>query len=122
MPYYLKHGLVPDDPFKTIDEKGVGQLVQLATDAARKANPAIHIGVCGEHGCVPARAAARAAAATHDGVSSRLMSRVDCVRSLVPNEKKSLRVACAKRAGRVAVARRERAADDARSRRPVLRP
>ena len=42
-----------EDPFKTIDQIGVGQLVKLATKKARKIKPKIKIGICGEHGGDP---------------------------------------------------------------------
>lgn len=47
---YLQKGILRKDPFKTIDVKGVGQLVKVATILARRDNPDIEIGVCGEHG------------------------------------------------------------------------
>ncbi|HSK23168.1 MAG TPA: pyruvate, phosphate dikinase [Egicoccus sp.] len=54
MPYYLEHGLLPADPFATLDEAGVGELVRLATAAAKAASPQTEISVCGEHGGDPA--------------------------------------------------------------------
>ena len=42
------------DPFKSIDEEGVGQLVQMAADKGRKTRPNIKLGICGEHGGDPA--------------------------------------------------------------------
>ena len=50
---YLRLGLVDADPFVTIDEKGVGQLIALAIDSVRSVDPKIKIGVCGEHGGDP---------------------------------------------------------------------
>ncbi|MFA9445745.1 pyruvate, phosphate dikinase [Egicoccus sp. AB-alg6-2] len=54
MPHYLEHGLLPADPFATLDEAGVGELVRLATAAAKEARPVIEVSVCGEHGGDPA--------------------------------------------------------------------
>ncbi len=54
MPLYVSRGLLPEDPFGSLDVEGVGRLVAMAVDAARSANPAIDIGVCGEHGGDPA--------------------------------------------------------------------
>ena len=48
--YYIQNHVLQDDPFETIDEKGVGELMKIAIEKARKANKAIHISICGEHG------------------------------------------------------------------------
>ena len=54
LPRYLKLGLYEHDPFRSIDTKGVGQLVRLAVDKGRSVRPDIELGVCGEHGGDPA--------------------------------------------------------------------
>lgn len=46
--YYDKR-IFERDPFKSIDQKGVGKLVDLAANLGRKANPKIELGICGEH-------------------------------------------------------------------------
>jgi pyruvate, orthophosphate dikinase len=51
---YVEAGIFPKDPFQTIDVPGVGALVELAKERARKARPGIKLGVCGEHGGDPA--------------------------------------------------------------------
>jgi pyruvate,orthophosphate dikinase len=51
---YEERKLVPNNPFVTIDQDGVGRLMRLATDEGRAANGALHIGICGEHGGDPA--------------------------------------------------------------------
>ena len=48
--YYIQNHVLQDDPFETIDEKGVGELMKIAIEKARKANKNIHISICGEHG------------------------------------------------------------------------
>src|SRR5690606_34744365 len=53
MEAYLEHGLLKRNPFETLDEHGVGELVKLAATRARKAKPGIKLGVCGEHGGDP---------------------------------------------------------------------
>jgi pyruvate, orthophosphate dikinase len=53
MPRELELGLLPADPFRTLDDEGVGFLVRSAVDAARAANPDIEAGICGEHGGDP---------------------------------------------------------------------
>ncbi len=54
LPRYLDTGLVSSSPFQTIDVDGVGRLVAIAAESARNAQPAIPLGVCGEHGGDPA--------------------------------------------------------------------
>jgi pyruvate,orthophosphate dikinase len=51
--HYLEHGILPKDPFRTLDVKGVGRLIQMAVGAGREAKPNLAIGVCGEHGGDP---------------------------------------------------------------------
>ncbi|MGA0781620.1 MAG: pyruvate, phosphate dikinase [Ilumatobacteraceae bacterium] len=53
MPAYLEAGLLKRNPFETIDQSGVGELVKLAAERGRKAKPGIKLGVCGEHGGDP---------------------------------------------------------------------
>ena len=52
-PYYFDNQILYEDPFKTIDQKGVGQLVQIAVEKAKQTKPKIKIGICGEHGGDP---------------------------------------------------------------------
>jgi len=46
---YQRKGVYERDPFVTIDEKGVGELIQIAIARGRAANPRLKIGICGEH-------------------------------------------------------------------------
>jgi pyruvate,orthophosphate dikinase len=50
---YLDRGIFPISPFESLDVEGVGALVRSATEAGRGVNPALHVGVCGEHGGDP---------------------------------------------------------------------
>jgi len=50
---YLADGILPSNPFATLDEDGVGRLMHLAVTEARKTRPDIETGVCGEHGGDP---------------------------------------------------------------------
>ncbi|MDT7839891.1 pyruvate, phosphate dikinase [Streptomyces justiciae] len=52
-PLYLNKGVFPASPFETIDQEGVGRLVELAAQAGRGVNPRLETGVCGEHGGDP---------------------------------------------------------------------
>ena len=54
LPSYLKDGMYEHDPFQSIDQKGVGLLVQMAVEKGRSVRPGIKLGVCGEHGGDPA--------------------------------------------------------------------
>ena len=53
MPAYLEAGLLKRNPFETIDQTGVGELVELAATRGRKAKRKLKLGVCGEHGGDP---------------------------------------------------------------------
>jgi len=50
---YLEQGVLEDDPFQTLDEAGVGELVRIGVERGRAANPHLHLGICGEHGGDP---------------------------------------------------------------------
>ena len=52
LPFYVEHGILPDDPFQTLDP-GVGKLVELAVRLGRQQQPALKVGICGEHGGDP---------------------------------------------------------------------
>jgi len=54
MPTYLSAGILEHDPFQVFDQKGVGQLLAMATTQGKAANPDLQNGVCGEHGGDPA--------------------------------------------------------------------
>jgi len=47
---YMVHGILPDNPFETIDPDGVGELMRIAVEKGRATNPDIKLGICGEHG------------------------------------------------------------------------
>ncbi|MGD8318459.1 MAG: pyruvate, phosphate dikinase, partial [Myxococcales bacterium] len=51
---YLADGILPANPFATLDEDGVAKLMRMAVTEARKTRPDIETGVCGEHGGDPA--------------------------------------------------------------------
>jgi pyruvate,orthophosphate dikinase len=50
---YVSSGILPKDPFMSIDQVGVGALVKMGTDLGRRAKPDLKVGVCGEHGGDP---------------------------------------------------------------------
>ncbi len=51
---YLAHEIFAADPFSSLDQLGVGELVQIATERGRAGRPDIQLGICGEHGGDPA--------------------------------------------------------------------
>jgi pyruvate,orthophosphate dikinase len=50
---YMENGVLPNNPFATIDREGVGQLMRLAVEKGRRTTPGLEIGICGEHGGDP---------------------------------------------------------------------
>ena len=53
MPQYLDSGIIKNDPFQSIDQEGVGELVKLGVQKGRSTNAKLKIGICGEHGGDP---------------------------------------------------------------------
>ncbi|MFC1565462.1 pyruvate, phosphate dikinase [Candidatus Neomarinimicrobiota bacterium] len=53
LPVYLEEKILPVDPFQSIDQGGVGQLVEMAVKKGRSVQPKIKLGICGEHGGDP---------------------------------------------------------------------
>jgi pyruvate,orthophosphate dikinase len=51
--FYLETGLIPENPFASIDQEGVGRLIKMAAEEGRKSNPELELGICGEHGGDP---------------------------------------------------------------------
>jgi pyruvate,orthophosphate dikinase len=54
LPDYIRHELLPQDPFQSLDTSGVGQLVEMGVSKGRQAKPGLKCGICGEHGGDPA--------------------------------------------------------------------
>jgi len=50
VPDYIKNGILPADPFQSLDQAGVGELIAVAVERGRKVRPALKVGICGEHG------------------------------------------------------------------------
>ncbi len=50
---YVRDGIYDADPFQSLDQEGIGQLIEIAVEKGRKARPGIHLGICGEHGGDP---------------------------------------------------------------------
>ena len=53
LPEYLRREIWPADPFASLDQDGVGQLIQIAVQKGRSARPDLQVGICGEHGGDP---------------------------------------------------------------------
>ena len=53
LPAYLNQDILDSDPFKSLDEEGVGELINYAREKARSVKPDIKLGICGEHGGDP---------------------------------------------------------------------
>ncbi|MGH7829565.1 MAG: putative PEP-binding protein, partial [Candidatus Binatia bacterium] len=53
LPSYVVHGVLPEDPFVSIDRDGVGRLMRMAVEKGRKTKKDLEMGICGEHGGDP---------------------------------------------------------------------
>jgi pyruvate,orthophosphate dikinase len=53
LPKYLSQGILKTDPFQSLDQNGVGDLMKLAIERGRRVNPKLKLGICGEHGGDP---------------------------------------------------------------------
>jgi pyruvate,orthophosphate dikinase len=54
LPHYVEAGILPKDPFVSLDIEGVGAMVRIAVEKGRQTKPDIKLGICGEHGGDPA--------------------------------------------------------------------
>ena len=54
LPLYVEMGILPKDPFVSIDIEGVGEMVRIAAEKGRRTKNALKLGICGEHGGDPA--------------------------------------------------------------------
>jgi pyruvate,orthophosphate dikinase len=50
---YMEKKILPEDPFSTLDQEGVGELMRIAVEKGKSANPELKVGICGEHGGDP---------------------------------------------------------------------
>ena len=50
---YVEEGILPKNPFQTLDREGVGRLMSMAVTEGRMARPDLEVGICGEHGGDP---------------------------------------------------------------------
>ncbi len=53
LPVYIAEGILPEDPFSSLDQYGVGELVSIGTRRGREVKPNLKVGICGEHGGDP---------------------------------------------------------------------
>jgi len=53
IPFYIEHNIIEDEPFQTIDQAGVGKLMEWGVSLGRQTRPSLKVGICGEHGGEP---------------------------------------------------------------------
>ncbi len=53
LPEYIKKGILPEDPFQSIDQTGIGELIKIGIERGRKTRKDLEVGICGEHGGEP---------------------------------------------------------------------
>ena len=57
LPLYVEQGILPADPFQSLDQEGTGQLLEIGTAQGRKTRQDLKVGICGEHGGDPSSVA-----------------------------------------------------------------
>ena len=53
LPDYIENKIIPDDPFQTIDQEGIGELISIGINRGRSTRKHLEVGICGEHGGDP---------------------------------------------------------------------
>ena len=53
LPAYVEKGILPEDPFQSLDQVGVGELIRMAVERGRRSRKKLKVGICGEHGGDP---------------------------------------------------------------------
>ncbi len=53
IPFYIEQNVIEDEPFQTIDQEGVGKLMEWAVERGRSTRASLKVGICGEHGGEP---------------------------------------------------------------------
>jgi len=53
LPDYIKKGILPEDPFQSVDQEGIGELIKIGIQRGRKTRRDLEVGICGEHGGEP---------------------------------------------------------------------
>ena len=53
LPAYVEKNILPQDPFQTIDQDGIGELIKIGIERGRATKPNLKVGICGEHGGDP---------------------------------------------------------------------
>ncbi|MDD5109382.1 MAG: pyruvate, phosphate dikinase [Candidatus Omnitrophica bacterium] len=53
LPDYIQKGILPEDPFQSIDQEGIGELIKMGIKRGRSTNKKLEVGICGEHGGEP---------------------------------------------------------------------
>jgi pyruvate,orthophosphate dikinase len=57
LPQYVDRGILAADPFATLDQRGIGELMRIGIEKGRRTRPGLKVGICGEHGGDPASVA-----------------------------------------------------------------
>jgi pyruvate,orthophosphate dikinase len=53
LPDYINKGILPEDPFQTVDQEGIGELIKIGIQRGRRTRKNLEVGICGEHGGDP---------------------------------------------------------------------
>jgi len=121
LPDYLTKKILPADPFQTLDQEGIGELIKFGIERGRLTRPGLKVGICGEHGgdpdsvkfchrvgmnyvsCSPFRVPIARLAAAQAAIEEKNVAKVEVMKTAKSKKTESVKVEAAKPAAKKAV-------------------